>query len=172
MVSSKCLSVVSPSPFRFFAALIPPCAQTECERLTGTIEKRSTVPPASAILITAARPARPPPTTMMRGDAIEYRVLSFVLSQVFRRGGRDLGHPAKSVSDQEISRVSRRNALRDGRRRIVLCIRVLASNEGPYAGDAHEREQDAESGADIAEELAGGGSGSDADRKSTRLNSS
>src|ERR1700744_1723108 len=67
MVSSKCCQVVSPSPFRFFAALIPPCAQTECERLTGTIEKRSTVPPASAILITADRPASPPPTTMILG---------------------------------------------------------------------------------------------------------
>src|SRR5215472_2976300 len=69
MVSSKCCQVVSPSPFRFLAALMPPCAHTLCERLTGTIENRSTLPPASAILITAARPARPPPTTMILGDA-------------------------------------------------------------------------------------------------------
>src|ERR1700688_4113079 len=67
MVSSKCLSVVSPSPLRFLAALMPPCAQTECERFTGTMEKRSTSPPISAILMTAARPARPPPTTMIFG---------------------------------------------------------------------------------------------------------
>src|SRR5580698_4446713 len=71
MVSSKCWAVVSPSPLRFLAALMPPCAQTECERLTGTIENRSTVPPASAILMTAASPASPPPTTMIFGAAIE-----------------------------------------------------------------------------------------------------
>ncbi len=41
-VSSKCCQVESPSPFRFFAALIPPCAHTECDRFTGTMEKRST----------------------------------------------------------------------------------------------------------------------------------
>src|SRR5918997_3051190 len=41
---------------------MPPCAQTECERLTGTTEKRSTECPASAIFIAAASPARPPPT--------------------------------------------------------------------------------------------------------------
>src|ERR1700734_1410827 len=69
MVSSKCLKTSSPSPLRFLAALMPPWAQTECERLTGTMEKRSTLPPASAILMTAARPARPPPTTMILGVA-------------------------------------------------------------------------------------------------------
>src|SRR5215470_9162389 len=67
MVSSKCCQVESPSPFRFFAALIPPCAQTECERLTGTMEKRSTWPPISAILMTAESPASPPPATMILG---------------------------------------------------------------------------------------------------------
>src|SRR5215468_9166133 len=69
MVSSQCCQVESPSPFRFFAALIPPCAQTECERFTGTMENRSTLPPISAILMTAARPASPPPTTMIFGAA-------------------------------------------------------------------------------------------------------
>src|SRR5215470_5697309 len=73
MVSSKCCHVVSPSPFRFFAALIPPCAHTECERFTGTMENRSTCPPASAILMTAASPASPPPTTMILGFAIQLR---------------------------------------------------------------------------------------------------
>src|SRR5271166_2181834 len=72
MVSSKWIQVESPSPFRFLAALMPPWAQTECERLTGTIENRSTSPPISAILITAARPARPPPTTMIFGAAMLY----------------------------------------------------------------------------------------------------
>src|SRR5580692_3167699 len=67
MVSSKCFQVESPSPFRFFAALIPPWAQTECERFTGTMENRSTCPPISAILITAASPARPPPITVILG---------------------------------------------------------------------------------------------------------
>src|ERR1700748_1221771 len=80
MVSSKCLSVVSPSPLRFLAELMPPCAQTECERLTGTMEKRSTLPPASAILMTAARPARPPPTTMILGVAA---AMTLFLSQRF-----------------------------------------------------------------------------------------
>src|SRR5215212_4132877 len=45
---------------------MPPCAQTECERLTGTTEKRSTACPASAIFIAAARPASPPPTIATR----------------------------------------------------------------------------------------------------------
>src|SRR2546425_6165748 len=50
---------------------MPPCAQTECERLTGTMENKSTWPPISAILITAASPASPPPTTTIFGfDAI------------------------------------------------------------------------------------------------------
>src|ERR1700732_2945661 len=34
------------------------------------MEKRSTVPPISAIFITAERPARPPPTTITLGAAI------------------------------------------------------------------------------------------------------
>src|ERR1700761_7783281 len=80
MVSSKCFQVVSPSPFRFLAALMPPWAQTECERLTGTMEKRSTVPPASAILMTAERPARPPPTTMILGVAAMCAFLLFLIS--------------------------------------------------------------------------------------------
>src|SRR5450432_4589660 len=48
---------------------MPPWAQTEWERLTGTIENRSTLPPISAILMTAESPARPPPTTMILGFA-------------------------------------------------------------------------------------------------------
>src|ERR1019366_2223806 len=67
MLSSKCCQVESPSPFRFFAALMPPCAHTEWDRLTGTMEKRSTCPPISAILMAAERPASPPPTTMILG---------------------------------------------------------------------------------------------------------
>src|SRR5436309_10020204 len=62
-VSSKCFQVESPSPFVLTAPLMPPCAQTECERLTGTTENRSTECPASAIFMAAANPARPPPTT-------------------------------------------------------------------------------------------------------------
>src|SRR5947209_546914 len=41
---------------------MPACAQTECERLTGTTENRLTECPASAIFIAAASPASPPPT--------------------------------------------------------------------------------------------------------------
>src|SRR4051812_9809456 len=84
MVSSKCLKTSSPSPLRFLAALMPPWAQTECERLTGTMEKRSTLPPASAILMTAARPARPPPTTMMRGVAAAMNDSYLEVCQDFR----------------------------------------------------------------------------------------
>ncbi len=80
MVSSKCFQVESPSPFKFLAALMPPCAHTECERFTGTMENRSTCPPISAILMTAERPARPPPITMIFGlDAIFEAPLSVTL---------------------------------------------------------------------------------------------
>src|ERR1700747_1107025 len=90
MVSSKCCQVESPSPLRFLAALMPPCAQTECERFTGTIENRSTLPPISAILMTAARPASPPPITMIFGlDAISLRFLS-----LFDEAGLDFFHDA------------------------------------------------------------------------------
>src|ERR1700722_13138918 len=84
-VSSKCFHVESPSPFRFFAALMPPCAHTECDRFTGTIENRSTVAPISAILITAASPASPPPTTIILGVAI-------LLHRPSVRPGRTIGN--------------------------------------------------------------------------------
>src|ERR1039458_4364771 len=35
MVSSKCCQVESPSPFRFLAALMPPCAHTEVPTVCG-----------------------------------------------------------------------------------------------------------------------------------------
>src|SRR5690606_16795494 len=47
-------------------ALMPPWAQTLCERLTGTMENRSTGTPSSASLMVAASPASPPPTTITR----------------------------------------------------------------------------------------------------------
>ena len=72
-VSSKCCQVESPSPFRFLAALMPPCAHTECERFTGTMENKSTWPPISAILMTAESPASPPPITIIFGcDAMSF----------------------------------------------------------------------------------------------------
>src|SRR5690606_40554599 len=64
-VSSKCSQGESPSPFVLTAPLIPPCAHTEWDRLTGTIENKSTEEPASATLIAAIRPARPPPTIVI-----------------------------------------------------------------------------------------------------------
>src|SRR3954471_22573648 len=95
MVSSKCCHVVSPSPFRFFAALMPPCAQTECERFTGTMENKSTVPPFSAILITAESPARPPPTTMILGFAAIICVLAAGSdAQVWCEADRHFHQPA------------------------------------------------------------------------------
>src|SRR5436190_23082742 len=67
MVSSKCSHSENPCCRAIsLQALIPPCAQTECERLTGTIEKRSTSTPSSASLMVQASPASPPPTTMTR----------------------------------------------------------------------------------------------------------
>src|SRR5262249_57386182 len=71
-VSSKWRHGESPSPFQFTAALIPPCAHTECERFTGTIEKRSTGTPASAILMVVINPARPPPTTISRSGVMRW----------------------------------------------------------------------------------------------------
>src|SRR5437660_2666221 len=85
-VSSKCCQVESPSPYRFFAALMPPCAHTECDRFTGTMENRSTSAPISAILITAASPARPPPTTMILGVAILSHRPSAGCTRVTRAG--------------------------------------------------------------------------------------
>ncbi len=64
MVSSKCCHGESPSPFVFTAPLMPPWAQTEWERLTGTMENSLTGTFASAALIVAIRPAKPPPTTI------------------------------------------------------------------------------------------------------------
>src|SRR5687767_13196647 len=73
-------------------ALMPPCAQTECDRLTGTIENRSTVTPSSASLMVHASPASPPPTTITRfleGKAIVMSVVSGPWSVVScRRLGR------------------------------------------------------------------------------------
>src|SRR4051812_16286307 len=46
---------------------MPPCAHNEWERRQGTNENTSQSWPASAILMTAIRPASPPPTTMKRG---------------------------------------------------------------------------------------------------------
>src|SRR5919199_692313 len=63
---SKSFQGLSPSPLVLTAPLMPPWAQTECERLTGTTEKRSTEWPASAIFIAAASPASPPPTIAIR----------------------------------------------------------------------------------------------------------
>src|SRR3954465_12491440 len=67
MVSSKCSHSENPCCRAIsLQALIPPCAQTECDRFTGTIENRSTLTPSSASLIVQASPARPPPTTITR----------------------------------------------------------------------------------------------------------
>ena len=49
---------------------MPPCAHTECERLTGTNENKSTCAPCSAALIVDIRPASPPPTTIIFFSAI------------------------------------------------------------------------------------------------------
>src|SRR5205807_4536159 len=65
-VSLTWMSGGSPSPLVFTAPLMPPWAQTEWLRLTGTIEQTSTCLPASASLMTVISPDNPPPTTMYR----------------------------------------------------------------------------------------------------------
>src|SRR5450759_1563709 len=60
------MSGESPSPFVLTAPLMPPWAQTEWLRLTGTIEKRSTPIPISAARTAVMSPARPPPTMTIR----------------------------------------------------------------------------------------------------------
>src|SRR6202022_112878 len=65
-VSLTWISGESPSPLVLTAPLIPPCAQTEWLRLTGTTEKRSTDMPISAARTVAIRPASPPPTIKTR----------------------------------------------------------------------------------------------------------
>src|ERR1700680_25058 len=67
---------------------MPPCAHTECERFTGTMENRSTFAPISAILMTAASPASPPPMTMILGAAISLHRLSVRSGFWFRRVAR------------------------------------------------------------------------------------
>ncbi len=78
-VSSKWIAGESPSPFVFTAPLMPPCAQTEWERFTGTSENRSTPTPSSAALIVAIKPASPPPTTINLPFAIIVSLLKFYI---------------------------------------------------------------------------------------------
>src|ERR1044071_5570374 len=62
-VSSKCSHSLSPCcRVRSLTLLMPPWAQTLCERFTGTRLIRSTSMPSSANFIEAASPAKPPPT--------------------------------------------------------------------------------------------------------------
>src|SRR5579859_7501670 len=110
MVSSKWIQVESPSPLRFLAALMPPWAQTEWERFTGTMENRSTSPPISAILMTAERPARPPPTTMILGAAMLYesfsvarRSLLVVGKPYLARAFGDFDSPTCIANDERLS---------------------------------------------------------------------
>src|SRR5260370_16244663 len=87
MVSSRWTCGESPSPFVLTLALMPPCAHTEWERLTGTSEKRLTGTPSSQSLITVIRPASPPPTTMTRRAApVSLRVSDVV--EVIARGAK------------------------------------------------------------------------------------
>src|SRR6201988_5297995 len=102
---------------------MPPCAHTECERFTGTIENRSHSPPISAILMTAASPASPPPTTMILGAAMLLHP---------RCGGR-----AACIDNVPV----------DPRR--ILEPRV----EGVQAGQAYDREQQEECEAEIEQPL-------------------
>src|SRR3954451_19267490 len=88
-VSSKCIHSLNPCCRAIsLVALMPPCAQTLCERLTGTIENKSTPTPSSASLMVQARPAKPPPTTMTRfllGIAIDLSV-AWASRPCFRHG--------------------------------------------------------------------------------------
>ena len=63
---------------------MPPCAQTECERLTGhQREQESTGTLASQSLMTVISPASPPPTTMTRRTAPEEVRTIFLVATSF-----------------------------------------------------------------------------------------
>src|SRR3974390_2544203 len=119
------------------------------------MEKRSTLPPASAILMTAARPARPPPTTMILGAAISNLPILF---RGLSSGVSDHG----SVVRDEFS-VSAPVAVDPSCQwHDVGRVLVLRADEGPDARQAHEQKHETQRGADIAEALAGDGAGGDA----------
>src|SRR5580698_3761115 len=99
------------------------------------MEKRSTVPPASAILMTAASPARPPPTTMIFGVAIAS----------FQEELSAFSYQIKTPLE-----------VRDGG------VGVHGADERPDAGDSHAGEQDAEGETDPGKTAARGFSGDDA----------
>src|SRR5512132_1758773 len=95
------MSGESPSPFVLTAPLIPPCAQTEWLRLTGTIEKRSTPIPISAARTAVMSPARPPPTMMIRSFSAMRSLQAEGLDppdtdirENEKDGGRDVQHAA------------------------------------------------------------------------------
>src|ERR1700722_10216418 len=81
----------SPSPLELIAALIPPCAQTECERLTFVTEISLTLQPCSASFMAAERPARPPPTTITS-------LVCFILLSSPNKSARSLIIQGKSQS--------------------------------------------------------------------------
>src|SRR5918998_1522787 len=99
-VSSKCSHVESPSPFVLTAPLMPPCAQTECDRLTGTTESRSTWCPASAIFIAAASPASPPPTMATRMPFFVAIVLENPSQQAPRTRAHECVHHVEPEGEQ------------------------------------------------------------------------
>src|SRR5690606_30650210 len=73
---------------------MPPCAHTEWDRLTGTMENRSTCPPASATLTVAIKPARPPPTTITLSLAKSLNPLAeeVVADEAGHRPDAEAGH--------------------------------------------------------------------------------
>src|SRR6266542_3605463 len=95
------MSGESPSPFVLAAPLMPPWAQTEWLRLTGTIEKMSTPIPISAARTAVMSPARPPPTMMIRSfsamRSLQAKRLDSPDADVGEDeedGGRDIQHSA------------------------------------------------------------------------------
>src|SRR5438270_10774060 len=102
---------------------MPPCAQTECERLTGTTEKRSTECPASAIFIAAARPASPPPTIATRIWLFAMSV-KYPLQKSARSDEGDLGVDADGQQQQA-----------DGDAGVSRhALRALADDDAPVDG--------------------------------------
>src|SRR5581483_6492556 len=92
--------------------------KTECERLTGTMENRSTCPPISAILMTADRPASPPPTTMIFGLAAMIEVVesqwvhgeSHRIQAPFRFAGGATGGVLRNASMETVPTVIKTTA--------------------------------------------------------------
>src|ERR1700722_5750728 len=113
---------------------MPPCAQTECERLTGTIENKSTLPPISAILMTAESPASPPPTTIIFGAAAIVSLSAFCNLLAAHCGSPRLNEllrtrPERSEAGQPYARQDEKECQAQNQKSFP---RLLPGNDSPF----------------------------------------